>query len=155
VVSLGRARGDLDLDGDGFTPNQGDCNDADPSIHPGAVDIPGDGIDQDCNGRDAVPGDTTPPTVAIASPADLAVITMPTDVPGPATDANYLRYTLQLARVDDEAVTVIGSGTSPVVGGVLGRLDPTLLENGLYRVRLIAEDANGQISVVQRVYRID
>jgi len=54
-----------DLDGDGFGSNaplepcsatdrwvaaRGDCNDSDPSIHPGAEDIPGDGLDQDCGG---------------------------------------------------------------------------------------------------------
>jgi Ca2+-binding RTX toxin-like protein len=45
----------FDLDGDGVTPFGGDCNDADPSIFPGAFDIPGDGIDQDCDGVDAQP----------------------------------------------------------------------------------------------------
>jgi hypothetical protein len=30
-----------------------DCNDNDPKIRPGAKDVPGDKIDQDCNGRDA------------------------------------------------------------------------------------------------------
>ena len=43
----------LDDDADGYSRPQ-DCNDADPAIHPGAVDIPDDGIDQDCSGADAV-----------------------------------------------------------------------------------------------------
>jgi len=102
-----------------------------------------------------VPGDTTPPTVSIDSPADLAVITIPTDILGTATDDNFLRYTLELAGVNDSASRVIAFGTLPVLNSVLGRLDPTLLENGLYRVRLTAEDVNGRTAVVERVYRID
>lgn len=43
---------DIDDDGDGYTENQGDCNDADPQIYPGAIEICGDGIDQDCSGSD-------------------------------------------------------------------------------------------------------
>lgn len=45
---------DIDDDGDGYTENQGDFNDADASIYPGAVEICGDGIDQDCNGSDLI-----------------------------------------------------------------------------------------------------
>ncbi len=43
-----------DPDGDGFTPAQGDCDDSDASIGPGAAELPGDGIDQDCDGSDEV-----------------------------------------------------------------------------------------------------
>lgn len=39
-----------DLDGDGYTPAQGDCNDCDPRMNPGAYDFPGNGVDEDCNG---------------------------------------------------------------------------------------------------------
>lgn len=44
--------GFLDGDGDGLTPNQGDCDDADPSIGPNATEVWYDGIDQDCDGND-------------------------------------------------------------------------------------------------------
>jgi VCBS repeat-containing protein len=39
---------DVDGDGDGWFISQGDCDDADPTINPGATEICGDGIDQDC-----------------------------------------------------------------------------------------------------------
>ena len=54
-------RGQFDADANGC-PDDGDrdgvlagtdCNDANPAIRPGAVDVPVDGIDQDCSGADA------------------------------------------------------------------------------------------------------
>ena len=44
--ALGQA---VDDDGDGFSDCQGDCNDANPAVHPGAAEIC-DGLDNDCNG---------------------------------------------------------------------------------------------------------
>jgi hypothetical protein len=84
---------DVDNDGDGLTENQGDCDDSNAAINPNATDIPGNIIDEDCSGTDAVdtngsdpgngPGDdttgenpgedTTPPVVNITSPTDQAV----------------------------------------------------------------------------------
>lgn len=42
---------DGDLDGDGYQPPL-DCDDSDSTIHPGALDVAGDDIDQDCDGID-------------------------------------------------------------------------------------------------------
>ena len=41
-----------DSDDDGYSPYAGDCDDDAPDIHPGADEIPYDGIDQDCDGAD-------------------------------------------------------------------------------------------------------
>lgn len=41
-----------DVDGDGHLPSQGDCDDLDPAVHPGAPEVDGDGLDSDCDGID-------------------------------------------------------------------------------------------------------
>jgi Putative metal-binding motif len=48
--SCEEVQGDADLDGVRFPF---DCDDTKPAIHPGAVDVPDDGIDQNCDGVDA------------------------------------------------------------------------------------------------------
>jgi hypothetical protein len=49
----------IDDDGDLFTENQGDCDDTDAAVFPGAVEV-ANGVDDDCNGIvDDVP--VTPP----------------------------------------------------------------------------------------------
>ncbi len=52
-----------DADGDGYCPADvpcpdgvpiGDCDDTDAHVHPGAAEVPYDGVDQDCDGADLV-----------------------------------------------------------------------------------------------------
>lgn len=68
-IALGVLRRATDRDHDGASPwfGGGDCNDHDRSISPLAVDKPGDGIDQDCDGVDmpAPPPPPPPPPVAV------------------------------------------------------------------------------------------
>lgn len=51
--------GAADADGDGWSVEDGDCDDGDPAVHPDATDLPYDGLDQDCSGFDlcAIPED--------------------------------------------------------------------------------------------------
>jgi MYXO-CTERM domain-containing protein len=58
-----------DADGDG-SPDDLDCDDANASIHPGAAEVCGDSIDQDCAGGDLPCGiDVGPPPID-SGPAD-------------------------------------------------------------------------------------
>ncbi|MCE7980699.1 MAG: tandem-95 repeat protein [Caldilinea sp. CFX5] len=98
--------------------------------------------------------DTTPPTVAITAPTDDATITTLTDLIGTATDANFERFVVEIAPVGQSGFTPIINSTTPVVDAKLGVIDPTLLVNDLYTVRLTAFDLAGNNASVAIIVQL-
>ncbi|NJK63450.1 MAG: hypothetical protein HC921_12880 [Synechococcaceae cyanobacterium SM2_3_1] len=74
-------------------------------------------------------------------------ITAPINVTGTVTDANLVSYVIEVqAFGSDEPYREVFRGTDPVVDGVIGQLDPSVLPNDSYRVRVRATDATGKES---------
>lgn len=66
LIELVRTANDLDRDGFGSLLGDIDCAPFDGDINPGARDIPGDDIDQNCDGRDTTLADLTAPVGPVA-----------------------------------------------------------------------------------------
>jgi choline-sulfatase len=102
---LAVARRLTDHDGDGFSARfgGGDCDDTRADVHPGAEDIPGDGIDQDCEGGDAKPA----AAAAVGPSADDAPI-VPIKPRAGAFQGNVLIVTIDAFRADRLGVAGYG-----------------------------------------------
>ena len=82
-----------------------------------------------------------PPEAAITGPAEAAGVTTFTDVVGTVRSSLLASWKLSLRRGgDDGPFTEIAAGHLPVDDALLGRFDPTSLLNGLYELRLEAND---------------
>lgn len=62
-LALLRRITDRDRDGASARFGGGDCDDGDPGRRPGADDVPGNGVDEDCSGADDAPMIVAPPPI--------------------------------------------------------------------------------------------
>jgi RHS repeat-associated protein len=86
--------------------------------------------------------DPAGPDVALLVPADLAVVTKPTDVFGRVSGKLLESWSLSYRATGEADWKEIVTKRYPV-DGKLGTFDPTLLLNGLYDLKLEAVDTNG------------
>ena len=120
-----------------------------------AVDPSGNESEKTDTFRAADPaGDTQAPLVSIAGPVDDQEVTDITDITGTVTDLTLVQYTLSYAPVGSSDYTIFASGDREKENDILGSLDPTLLNNGFYDIRLWAEDLNGRTSTANVVVSI-
>jgi large repetitive protein len=94
------------------------------------------------------PTDVNAPVVSLPNLSG-QVFTAPFDVIGTVSDTNLKQYVLEVAPLGSESFQTVFTGTRSVTNGVLGKFDPTLLENGSYTLRLRAEDLGGAISTTE------
>ncbi len=104
----------------------------------------------------AVEPDTEPVMLTLYTPLHGSTVTAPTDIAGTLTGGDVATYTLQLrSRATGQETEAdwqtLATGAAPVgvpgVPAVLGRIDPTLLRNGAYELRVIAADLFGATTV--------
>jgi arylsulfatase A-like enzyme len=115
LLALGQRATDFDHDGYARFFGGGDCDDGDAERNPGARDWPDDGIDQDCDGKDAT-------AAALRSPPFQPV---PEAVP---TDLKFLFVTIDTLRADHVGAYGYRRPTTPNLDRLAG--ESTLFLNG-------------------------
>ncbi|MCC6749449.1 MAG: sulfatase-like hydrolase/transferase [Deltaproteobacteria bacterium] len=121
VIGLARALGDRDRDGYAAWFAGGDCDDRNAAVHPGATDVPGNGVDENCQGGDATR--TRPPSRKVAARPH-----------APVFDGNVLLLCIDTLRADM-------LGAMGHTGGLTPALDRLARRGVLFR-RAFAQAAN-------------
>jgi arylsulfatase A-like enzyme len=116
VARVLRKAADRDHDGYSRWLGGGDCDDSDPTVHPGAPEIPDDGVDQNCIGGDAP---AAPPK------EDVAFAPVPATVP---KDFDVLLITIDTTRADHLGMYGYKRPTSPNLDKLAA--DGVVFDNG-------------------------
>lgn len=93
ALAVLRRLSDRDHDGVSAAFAGGDCDDHDPSVSPRAIDVPGNGKDEDCQGGDAKPVELA----AVSPDAEAAAKTAREQLP---SDLNVILVTIDTLRAD-------------------------------------------------------
>ena len=109
-------------------------------------------VTENGSGEDTDEPDESELFVDITSPEDVKEITAPTDIIGSAKGSGLVKYTLEYAPAGTDEFSAIREGTEAVDGGVLGQLDPTMLRNGYYDIRLTGYMGKAHKSDIVTVY---
>ena len=138
AAALGTVRAATDVDLDGYSAwfAGGDCAPFDSAVHPGATEIPGNGVDDNCRLGDATVhdrGEGNPPVPLMASPLSVALITIDTVRPDHLSAYGYRRATSpRIAAFAEQAQRFDRAYTS---GGWTSLAVPSLMR-GVYPRRL-------------------
>ena len=95
-------------------------------------------------------------TVLITSPENDDIVTAPTDIIGTVScNTGKVEYSIGYRPYGKGDYTEFASGKESVDNGNLGQLDPTLLANGRYQIRITAKDDKGNSKKVTKTVNIE
>jgi len=122
------------------------------------VNQPGSGRGNCCFLANVVAAGTPAPTVSLAAPLDGSEVTKPVSIIATVSDGSW---TLEYALQDDLKpmnYLTLATGTGPITNAAIATLDPTLLRNGMYTIRLrsigvsgLSASASSTISVTRNM----